>query len=1131
MSDGRQKKIPSDRQKKKKKTRRTKHKNKSHNKNLTLAYVNARGIKSKIASLKTVLKDNNVDIMVMVETNLKPMEKVKVEGYRWVGRNRTAKTGGGLGFLIHNSISSNFTVEPFTDSPIEDLWIVTTLADNTRLCIGAYYGKQETCSTPQIHNEFAQLDLKTTEMLIKHDHLMLVGDFNAKIGDDQNGITGNLPTISRNGHLLRSFIDDRGLNLMNSKDICKGLWTRVNTKNPSQKSVLDYVLTSRDISPSILSMVIDEDKIHQLQGKNPTDHNTILLTINSNLQKVCQVPKPHWKLNNANWEHFVSDLDVPLSQFMEADFDNTTSECEQWLQVILQSGTKVVGKTTGLPPTKDPVFTSLAVQTALDDRKKAKRNYEHMIQIGADEEIQAAWSIYMSSRQNLISVISKQQAIIAEEKLEKIVKEGNSSKTVWNLRRQQKKSNLEDMWALKNADGTVLYNPDEVKAETARYYSGLYSPRNNELYDQQWIQQIESHIQHLEKATHFPDHNMNMPLTFEEVTAAMANLPLNKSCGPDDIPNEFLKYGGHRVQESVFRLFTSIFNSETPPTHWNTSTLVNLDKGKGDPQLLSNKRGISLTSNLGKLFERVINNRVKKYLKFTQAQAGGREGKSCVDHTFVLKSILNQHQQENVETYCAFIDLEKAYDKVWPSAIYNAMWERGIRGKLWRVIKSLNTGLSTCVQTKYGPTEPVPIMQSIRQGGVLSVCEFSVLIDCLEDDLQKEDLGVHFGDILIASLLLMDDIVLINRSSEGLQKMLNKVNQFLLRWQLVVNPVKTKVVIFNKNKNLPHIEQWSIGDIVIKEISEYKYLGEILSQDLSPDKHIISKKQQAQSMLNLSMAVSGQAPLDFMRMSVLLKFHQRCIVPALLYGCQSWTHTKMELMEDIQYSCIRQYLKVPKTTPKLALLAETGCYHMTTLVEKHQLIYLWTLLNSENTLPHQVYNTQLTHFHRNNTNWASHIEMVLQKYGISHTFNEIRLTSKSGWKNIIKGKISEHENEQYRNQAEAFSKLKNLRRFKRKVVPESYLSLPRDEASVIFRLRTRMLPLKNNMKGIHSDTLCPRCSLETDDEYHLLEVCAKLHHLRSKYSISTFEEIFQDGTSLAKLKDYANFVKEGLQLT
>lgn len=1069
--------------------------------------------------------------MAFTETLLKPKEKIKVEGYRWIGRPRTTKAGGGVGFLIRNTISNNFTVEPHAESPIEDLWLVTTLADNTRLCIGCYYGKQETLPLLQIRNEFEHLELKTSEMLIQHDHVMLLGDFNAKIGNDAEGIEGNHPVISRNGHMLRTYIQDCSLSLVNRSEVCIGLWTRENTQNPNQRSVLDYVLTSKAITQHITSMVIDEEKVHQLQGKKPSDHNTILLKVNTDIPKIKLQPKPHWKLDSVEWTEFANHIDLPMSQHLQNQYPNPSAQCEEWLQIVLKAGHDIVKKTSGLPPSKDPALTHPNVKLAQLERRTAKKNYEQSLKDGTPEVAQAALRQYKQKRSDFTTALNKEQARIAEEKLKKIIDEGGcSSKTFWNIRRQLKKNNLEDMWALKNDEGTILYNTEEIKAETARYYEELYSPRTNPLYRQDWTDHIQEKIElRSEDLDTHHNHPMNRPISKEEVKNAINQLPLNKSCGPDDIPNEFLKFGGEKLHDAIHSLFTSIFSLEIPPSQWSLSNLINLDKGKGDPQLLSNKRGISLTSNLGKLFERVVNNRVKQYLQFTQAQAGGREGKSCVDHIFVIKSVINQFQKEKKPTFCAFIDLEKAYDKVWPDAIYHALWERGIKGKLWRVMKSLNTGLATVVQTKYGPTKPVNICQSIRQGGVLSVSEFSVLIDCLEEDLQREQLGIQFGDLLIASLLLMDDIVLVSDSSQGLQKMLNVVNNFILRWHLVVNPTKSKVIIFNGNSKTPTME-WKVGDITIKQANEYKYLGEILTHNMDLSRHIIFKKQQAQSMVNLSFAVTGQSPLNQMKVQTLLQFHQRCIIPAILYGCQNWTQPNFQDIEDIQYMCLRQYLKVPKSTPKLALLVETGNHHMSTMIEKQQLTYLWTILSSENSLPFWVYNTQLTHFYNNSDNWATYIKKLLEKYNITHSFNEIRLTKKHQWKKLVQKKIFKKENEAYCAEASTKSKLKNLVKFKTSIGQEAYMNLPRDEASILFRLRTRMLPLKTNMKGQHSNTLCPRCSLEDDDESHLMEVCANLRNQREKYNITTLEEVFSKETKLARLKAIAGFVKECLEI-
>ena len=70
--------------------------------------------------------------------------------------------------------------------------------------------------------------------------------------------------------------------------------------------------------------------------------------------------------------------------------------------------------------------------------------------------------------------------------------------------------------------------------------------------------------------------------------------------------------------------------------------------------------------------------------------------------------------------------------------------------------------------------------------------EFSSLIDSLEDYLQAANLGVHFGTNL-ASLLLMDDIILIADSPLQLQHMLDTADAFAREWHLSFNQTKSKV--------------------------------------------------------------------------------------------------------------------------------------------------------------------------------------------------------------------------------------------------------------------------------------------------------------------------------------------------
>ena len=92
--------------------------------------------------------------------------------------------------------------------------------------------------------------------------------------------------------------------------------------------------------------------------------------------------------------------------------------------------------------------------------------------------------------------------------------------------------------------------------------------------------------------------------------------------------------------------------SECFPCRW-----PEINKWNCNPELLTNKRGISLTSNVDKVFERILNARVIQNLPFSEVQAGGRPNRSTVDQIFTLKEVVKQRSSEIKPTYCAFIDI------------------------------------------------------------------------------------------------------------------------------------------------------------------------------------------------------------------------------------------------------------------------------------------------------------------------------------------------------------------------------------------------------------------------------------------------------------------------------------------
>ena len=85
--------------------------------------------------------------------------------------------------------------------------------------------------------------------------------------------------------------------------------------------------------------------------------------------------------------------------------------------------------------------------------------------------------------------------------------------------------------------------------------------------------------------------------------------------------------------------------NENIPEEWQEGEIIRFYKGKGKKGKCSNERGITLGSNMGKLFERIMNNRLTKTVNISDAQAGGQKGKATADHLLILNTIIKNHKK------------------------------------------------------------------------------------------------------------------------------------------------------------------------------------------------------------------------------------------------------------------------------------------------------------------------------------------------------------------------------------------------------------------------------------------------------------------------------------------------------
>ena len=134
---------------------------------------------------------------------------------------------------------------------------------------------------------------------------------NAKLGNETT--LSDIHEISPNGKILRDLVCKYNLSVINATDLCQGTSTRVNNKNTTERSVLDYVIVSEKLLPNVHSMHIDEDKLFTpwrtlKKGKKFSDHNAIILNLKITLQSSKASNSYHkdvWDFKNSSgWSKF-----------------------------------------------------------------------------------------------------------------------------------------------------------------------------------------------------------------------------------------------------------------------------------------------------------------------------------------------------------------------------------------------------------------------------------------------------------------------------------------------------------------------------------------------------------------------------------------------------------------------------------------------------------------------------------------------------------------------------------------------------------------------------------------------------------------------------------------------------------
>ena len=1070
-----------------------------HSQNWTLFYANARGITSKKTSIIEIFGEVKPQLGFFTETMLKCSNGFNIDGYTFCGRSRDKKSCGGVGILVSNEIQNVVTPHE-TLRDIELTWVSIRRRGLKPIFMGVYYGKQETRNT---RNEMLiEMDKLSEEIHEKKNEgeVILLMDGNGKIGllDEE---------ISRNGSLLLDVFNECELNIMNKSEKCQGKITRVNRRYPEQKSAIDFLVVTEDVEQQIQSVTIDEEGDYLLKGSSASDHNSFLVNLNLKEVDTRQREKlVRWRLNAPveKWVEFrdeLSNKSQTCLDVMEASNKNIEYTYQKWKQTIEGCAHETIGKTTTKKGSGPP--ESFVVRSIRAEKKRAKKVFENEVNY---EEKNALKMVYIKKQQELRSQIEYEHMAKIEEKFASMSRQGKNG--FWSEVKRVKKDYSSEWTSIKDEDGKRVLDPDRQKEIMAKYYSNLYS--FDESLEKHWYHDyVKKKYQEFENNRDYEEQWYN-EVPSKETIGEIVQAKKNKKA-TTDFPNEILKRGGDELIDCLYPVITNFWQNEIAPKEWNLGLISSIYKGKGDREKLQFHRGITVSSAVSMILEEAICQRMVKLIPFTQAQGGGKKGTSTRDHVFLLRGAMTYAMKNKWQMFITYYDVTKAYDRADIEDMLVTTWEHGLKGKLWRLMKALNTNLTAKIKTRHGLTEEISRIAGGKQGGKNFGFLFAKMMDVMAEEMEKDPIfGVKFEELVIALLEWVDDVATFAIGSEQQKQTMAHVNDFAVRHKLKWGKEKCKVMEVGNGGYVN--KEWDLGKMKIDSCTDYKYLGDWIMRNGSNKKNLEEREGKVMAATRKIISLCGTEVIKNIQMRALLKLHETCTVPMLLSNCETWILKKgeREHLQKTELWALKKILNVPITTPTPAIWYITGYLLTPILIDKKQLLYLKTLLDR----PERDWTKRMLLVLRNNgIGWAAQMDNLLEKYSLEGDWKKIAEMTVGSWKAAVVMSTEEVNKQTLLQMCQGREKektktvfvAKKLKSVEYKRSPhEGILNSTKSRARVTIMGLFGMLKCANNYKSGQGGNECRTCE-EVDDENHRINHCSRFGELNLYYSPIKFD--------------------------
>ena len=1114
-------------------------------KGLKILSFNVEGLDSMLTDPTFSDLINKHDICILTETMRNSDAKLNLENF-WDDsyiRPKEKKAGrhsGGITILVKSHLRKGVKISHKSEG---FLWFrldkdFFKIPNDLFIC-AAYIPPQNTSKTILVKTDYFDDLLSTINQFMRKGNVLLAGDFNARIGNENIHEIHDTPIIAdltppflNPTSLMERSACDMTINQHGRKltQICSSLNLHVANGRTPGDLLGNYTCFTNNGVSTVDLVIADNDLIHEvkklkvLPPEFTSVHAPISMELNCEFQttrgaetSIPLPPKLVWDpekvpalraalLSPAN-KTVIDNLTLILED--EDTPRDSIDKCLGDFNNLLIKEAKTLMRTTRSTPSRK----------RMKPKQKGFKWYNSEC---------ASMKKRLQNQANLLNKNPKDPYIRGQynkvkkeyRKTVKLTKQAYEIEAIQTL--QAKASNPKDFWAfLKSIDqksAKIGESNSPSASEWLDHFTTLNSAgpssETSNIRINEIAQSVRSELDDITDAS-IPQLRIMEMFCGGEIATGIKALKPGKAVATDLISNDIIKGLSDIVNPFLTALFNKILIHETFPEEWSLGIIIPLFKS-GDTTDANCYRGITINSCVSKLFMLLINNRLQEYCDrrgiIHYSQIGFRKNFRSGDHVFTMKTLIDKSLHENKTLHVCFVDFRKAYDTVWRDGLFKKLLSYDVDRRFVRLLRNIYATSSLAVKTQNGRSSIFASNVGLKQGCNLSPLLFNIFINDLlsEIDTHREDSPMLNG-IPINGLMYADDLVLISESEEGLQHLLNILNSYTEKWFMQVNKSKTKYMRICKQNRKP-LALMKLGDSALENTSEYCYLGTVFTCNgsLNEAGKVLHDKA-VKAMYGLLQKVHKHKTCS---PKILLELFDKMIIPIAMYNSEVWgtacfpvnernndffDATNKNPIEDIQVRFCKRVLGVHDKSTNWAVTSECGRLPTIMKVMKNMISFWVHLNNSESPILKAALQTSADlSIMKSCRTWYSYLVRVCRFLDIEHILYtadideanfHIRKLKQTIHQKALLHWYAKHE----KTKLTDHTKLDLFCQLKTKPVMSPHLVYPisfRERQAINkFRTSAHNLPVETGRYlGItdRAQRLCPLCNQGVGDEPHYL---------------------------------------------